>query len=88
MAVEPADSQSDKYSVRISGDSGFLYGFYIQKVFPFCPSSLSHSCFHIIIYMDETKKPQPGKDAAFLWTAREERLELPTLGFGDRCSTN
>ena len=29
-----------------------------------------------------------------LWTssslilAREERLELPTLGFGDRCSTN
>ena len=20
--------------------------------------------------------------------AREERLELPTLGFGDRCSTN
>ena len=21
-------------------------------------------------------------------SAREERLELPTLGFGDRCSTN
>ena len=23
-----------------------------------------------------------------LISAREERLELPTLGFGDRCSTN
>ncbi len=32
------------------------------------------------------KKDTPVKDASF--TAREERLELPTPGFGDQCSTN
>ena len=29
-----------------------------------------------------------GHETLWLILAREERLELPTLGFGDRCSTN
>ena len=32
------------------------------------------------------KKDTSVKDASL--TAREERLELPTPGFGDQCSTN
>ena len=38
--------------------------------------------------MDYKEKPQIIDDYLRFTSAREERLELPTPGFGDRCSTN
>ena len=39
-------------------------------------------------FLRNQKNPVQIIDSYRIIYAREERLELPTLGFGDRCSTN
>ena len=52
-------------------------GFYVDPFF-ICPA---------FVRPINCKKPQVINLQLFI-VAREERLELPTPGFGDRCSTN
>ena len=62
----------------------FFYVFRVRK-----RNTLNNQIIYRPDFVPGLKQQKPQLIELQLFTsAREERLELPTLGFGDRCSTN